>query len=102
MKYLTHILIGVALVIAGMFAWYLLATEVNRHADFAATVIIEDTLSSNAAYDLEALRKIEAALNQGSSEAASALLAELIQNKTNQLKACVSNQCEVLGKSTWR
>lgn len=99
MKYLTHTLIGAALVITGMFAWYLLATEVNRHADIAATVIIEDTLISNAAYDIEALRKIEAALSQGDSEVASTLLSKLIENKTSQLKACVTNQCEVLGKN---
>jgi len=98
MKYIKYVTIGSALVIAGMYGWYLLATEVNRHADFAATVIIEDTLGSSAAYDLEQLRKIEMVIRDNDLVSASKLVQKLIEDKTSQLKSCVTNQCEVLGK----
>ena len=99
MRLIKYTAIGLALLIAGMYGWYLMATEVNRHSDFAATVIIEDTLSSSAAYDLEKLRKIELSISQNDLASASSLVQELIEDKTWQLKACVTEQCEMLGKS---
>ena len=99
MRYIKYTLIGLALLVAGMYGWYFMATEVNRHSDFAATVIIEDTLSSNAAYDLEQLRIVELALRENDLELASERLQKLIESKTWQLQACVTEQCEVLGKN---
>ncbi len=98
MRYIKYTIIGLALLVAGMYGWYLMATEINRHADFAATIIIEDTFSANAAYDLELLREAELALRENNIDSASKTIQKLIDNKTWQLKACVTEQCEVLGK----
>ncbi|WP_430459571.1 hypothetical protein ACQUQU_10175 [Thalassolituus sp. LLYu03] len=97
MKIIKYVAIGMALLISGMYGWYLMATEINRHSDLAATVIIEDTLSSSAAYDLEQLRKIELSIRENELETASGLIKTLIENKEWQLKACVTKQCEILG-----
>lgn len=99
MKFLKYATIGLALLISGMYGWYLMATEINRHSDLAATVIIEDTLSSNAAYDLEQLRKIELSIKENELKTATELIKTLIKNKEWQLKACVTKQCESLGYS---
>ncbi|MCV6623247.1 MAG: hypothetical protein OIF51_16010 [Cellvibrionaceae bacterium] len=97
MKFLKYAALGVALLISGMYGWYLMATEINRHSDLAATVVIEDTLSSSAAYDLEQLRKIGLSIRENKLELASELVQTLIENKEWQLKACVTRQCENLG-----
>jgi len=99
MKIIKYAAIGIGLLVSGMYGWYFMATEINKHSDLAATVIIEDTLSSSAAYDLEQLRKIELRIRENELESASELVQTLIENKEWQLKACVTKQCEKLGYS---
>ncbi|WP_298441538.1 hypothetical protein [uncultured Ferrimonas sp.] len=99
MKYFKCILIVVVTFVAGTYGYYFLATEVNRHADFAATVIIEDTLASNAAYDLEKLREIEISIKDNDSDLTSKLIDDFIKIKTQMLQACVTEQCESIGKN---
>lgn len=99
MKIIKYATIGIGLLVSGMYGWHFMATEINKHSDLAATVIIEDTLSSSAAYDLELLRKIELSIRENELESASKLVQTLIENKEWQLKACVTKQCENLGYS---
>ncbi|MDO6515520.1 hypothetical protein [Neptuniibacter sp. 2_MG-2023] len=73
-----------------------MATEINKHADSAATAIIEDTLGSNAAYDISQLRKLESKLRDGDIESSMFIVNELIDTKTWQLESCVSEQCRDL------
>ncbi len=98
MRYLKYVLSIVALLILGMYGWYLLATALNEHSDVAATAIIEDTLSSNAAYDIKQLRGLASRLRDNDIDGSIELVQEMIEDKTWQLEYCVSEQCKKLQK----
>lgn len=96
MRYLKYTLLIAALFVLAMYGWYLLANAVNQHADMAATAVIEDSLSTNAAYDIQNLRDIELRLRENDVDGSIELLQKLIEDKLWQLESCVSEQCKAL------
>ena len=93
MSYLKGSACAAVILISGMYGWYLMATAINRQADQAATVIIQDVISSNIARDVRSLRKIQSLMEAGQSDEASALADEVIDSKLYMLSRCVSDKC---------
>jgi predicted negative regulator of RcsB-dependent stress response len=73
MKHIKILILASVILITGMYGWYLFASAVNKSADQAATVIIQDTLSSNNAYEIRTLREIQKLISEGKANDASAM-----------------------------
>jgi len=99
MKYLKYGSIASVILIVGMYVWYLLATEINKHADVAATVIIQDTLTSNNIYNTKKLKEIKRLLEKGEIDKASLLVDEEIDSNLSQLEGCVTDKCTEVNKA---
>lgn len=93
MLYLKGSACAAVILISGMYGWYLMATAINQQADQAATVIIQDVVSSNMATDIRSLRKIQSLMEVGQSDKAFALADEVIESKLYMLSQCVSEKC---------
>ncbi len=98
MKYTKTLALASVILIAGMYGWYLLASAVNKHADQAATVIIQDTLASSNAYEIKKLREIQKLISEGKASDASALADDLIEKKLFMLEQCITEQCNDVKK----
>ena len=70
-----------------------MATAINQQADQAATVVIQDVISSSMATDIKSLRKIQSLMAAGKRDEASALADEVIDSKLYMLSQCVSDKC---------
>ena len=68
MKYLKQVLFFATILVFGLWGFAFLVDAINKHADYAATGIIEDSLASNAAYDLDTLSKIKESFARGDIE----------------------------------
>lgn len=99
MKYLKILVLASVILITGMYGWYLLASAVNKSADQAATVIIQDTLASSNAYEIRILREIKKLISEGKAVDASALADGLIEKKLLMLEQCVTKQCNETKKT---
>jgi hypothetical protein len=99
MKYLKQVLFFATLLVFGLWGFAFLVDAINKHADYAATGIIEDSLASNAAYDLDTLSKIRESLARGEVEEANAIIDQQVELKMEMLKACVSEACINLRES---
>lgn len=93
MKYLKQILFFAIILVFGLWGFAFLVDAINKHADYAATGIIEDSLASNAAYDLDTLSKIKESLARGNVEGANTIIDQQVELKMEMLKACVSEAC---------
>jgi len=93
MKSVNYLFAISVILVAGMYGWYLMAEAINNHADVAATVIIQDTLASNIAYDIGRLRELEAHIDAGQLENAAALIRDLIELKLYMVEQCVTEKC---------
>jgi hypothetical protein len=96
MKWFTKLTIVAVVLIAGMYGWYLFASVINNHADQAATVIIQDTLASNSAFNTKKLLEIDKVINSGNTDKASDLIRKLIESNISSIEDCVTKQCNEL------
>lgn len=85
--------IFIIMLIAGEYGWYLMATEINRHANTVAAQLIQDTMSSSIAYDVEKLHKLENHIREGRNSEALEITEALIDGKIYQLQSCVTEIC---------
>lgn len=94
MKYIKITISIIIILIAGMYGWYLFATVINKHADQAAALIIEDTFTSINSHDISVLRDIKENVINGESENAILLIDEAIKGKLYLLELCLTDLCE--------
>ncbi len=93
MKYFKITVSIIAVMIVGMYGWYLFATVVNKQADHAAAVIILDTFSSTNAHDIKKLNNIKKFVVEGEAVKAISLIEKSIDDKLSMLEGCVTEKC---------
>lgn len=93
MKALKVAAIAALIAAAAMYGWYFLASAVNEHADRAATLIIQDTMSANQVFYLRKLSKIRQLIEEKSYADASELANELIELNLTMIESCVTEKC---------
>jgi hypothetical protein len=93
MKYLKGSVFAVVILISGMYGWSLMSTAINQQADQAATVLVEDIMSSNIAWDIQNLRELKRLMAADKADEASDLADEVIDSKLYMLAQCVSDKC---------
>lgn len=81
MKCLERSIYATLILISGMYVWYLMAAAIDQHADQAATVIIQDLVSSNIATDIQSLRKLQRLMAADRVDEAAKLADEVIGAK---------------------
>jgi hypothetical protein len=93
MKWCKPLIIIVTILIAGMYGWHLFALAINKHADQAATVLIQDTLATNSAFNVKQLQKIKSLIDSGNKNEASEKVQVLLEINISYLEGCVTKKC---------
>lgn len=96
MKWIKLLALMLIMLMVGMCGWYFFATEINHHADQAATLIIQDTLASNNAFYAKKLLEVNHLIDLGNTQKASELVEQLIQMNIHSIEDCATETCNEL------
>ena len=99
MKWIKILTVVAVILTAGMYGWYFFSLSINKHADQAATVLIQDTLATNSAFNVKRLQEIKSLVSSGNEQEASEKLQKLIKINMSYLEGCVTNLCREHRKS---